>query len=217
MGILDIKNRAENWKTAETFSGLSEEGKASLAVRLVGAEHSVRMPVTLELFWHGARDYIHGKQRDWKSVFARQYQSLFGNLGSDLETYAGFRKLNDWNYDVSRAERKQGLYENLVGTEIDIVIETPDHLLIGEAKDENSFFNTDGNHVLVHQLVRQYVMARILVNLTCPTKEIVTFVVGNTQRLPRMKQRDQLKFMIRQGWLKKENVLAWDYIESLNS
>ena len=213
MSILGINNRTENWKTAETFLGLSNDNIAGLAARIVGQGQSVKKPATLELFWHGARDYIHGKHGAWKNVFAQEYQSVFGNLARELENYAGFRKLNAWNYDVSREERKQGLYDNLVGTEIDIVIETSNHLLIGEAKDETDSFNTDGNYVLVHQLVRQYVMAQILVNLTCPSKKVVPFIVGSTQGLPRMKQRDQFKFMVARGWLKKDNVLTWDDIK----
>ena len=216
-GILGINNRTENWKTAETFLGLSKEQIAALAARLVGPDFAFRMPLRLELFWHGARDLVHGRGRkgDWEDRFAQEYQRHFSDLGSDLETYAGFRRLKDWNYDVSRATRKQGLYRNLVGTEIDIIIETPDYLLVGEAKDETSSFGTDGNYVLVHQLVRQYVMAQILVNLTFPAKGVVPFIVGSRQKLPGMKQRDQLKFMIRQGWLKKENILTWDEVDSV--
>ena len=36
----------------------------------------------------------------------------------------------------------------------------------------------DGSLVLVHQLIRQYVMAKILVDLTKTGKEVVVFVVG---------------------------------------
>ena len=46
---------------------------------------------------------------------------------------------------------------SLLGTEVDVVLETPKHLFIGEVKHESTF-EADGKLVLVHQLMRQYVM-----------------------------------------------------------
>ena len=43
---------------------------------------------------------------------------------------------------------------------IDIVLETTDRLFIGEAKLESTL-GSDSDHVLVHQLIRQYVMAHL--------------------------------------------------------
>ena len=69
-------------------------------------------------------------------------------------------------------------FNNLLNTEIDIVLESPNHLFIGEAKSEMGF-SPRSNRVLVHQLVRQYVTARILlayVNLNCK-KSVIPFIV----------------------------------------
>ena len=71
-----------------------------------------------------------------------------------------------------------------------------------EAKHEMSC-GGDGNLVLVHQLMRQYVMARILVEyLPNPSKKVVIpFVIGD--KIENMKKTFQDKFMISQGWLKE--------------
>ena len=67
------------------------------------------------------------------------------------------------NYDVSTKDRMANLGNNLVNTEIDIVLQSPNHLFIGEAKHEMTF-GANGRLVLVHQLIRQYVMAKILMD-----------------------------------------------------
>ena len=107
------------------------------------------------------------------------------------------------------------MYDNLRNTEIDIVLETPQYLFIGEAKGEMTF-GADGGLVLVHQLIRQYVMAVVLVDLLvskgCPQKKVVPFVVGDAAKLERARQ---VKFMRHQGWLEKRNILDWDKIKDL--
>ena len=107
------------------------------------------------------------------------------------------------------------MYNNLLHTEIDIVVGTPRHLFIGEAK-HLSGFGYDGSDVLVHQLVRQYVMAKMLVELRDPYEEIegVPFVVGDD--VDQLHRTGQVRFMIDQKWLKTENVLCWEEIEKLH-
>ena len=75
-----------------------------------------------------------------------------------------FAKLQCFNYDPSPEGAKKKLFDNILNTEIDIVLETPTHLFIGEAKHEMGF-GADANLVLVHQLIRQYVVATILLKL----------------------------------------------------
>ncbi len=88
------------------------------------------------------------------------------------------------------------------------MIETPNHLFIGEAKHESNF-GANSDLVLVHQLVRQYVMARILVELRKCKKEVVPFVVGGS------KNNHQVQFMICQGWMVEDNILRWNDIKAL--
>lgn len=69
--------------------------------------------------------------------------------------------LKTHNY-LAKGECEENLYNNLLNTEIDIVLQTDTHLCIGEAKSSQKLDATS-THVLMHQLIRQYVMARILV------------------------------------------------------
>lgn len=168
-GILDICNRTENWKTARYFAPYFGQGANRLAERLNG--DPIESNVRLELYWKGLRDFLT-KEEDkekWKIEIADRYRNseLFGNLkervsGFRVSGRSGFRKLRPGNYDPSNSE---GIYRNLYNTEIDIVLESRHSLFIGEAKGEMSL-GADGRRVLVHQLIRQYVMANFLVDLT---------------------------------------------------
>jgi hypothetical protein len=104
------------------------------------------------------------------------------------------------------------LFDNLFNTEIDVVLETPDKLFIGEAKHEMGF-GTNSNLILVHQLMRQYVTATILIEFSNNQKEVVPFVVCDSDK--KFLKTSQVRFMISQGWLKKDNVLKWTEISSL--
>ena len=69
-------------------------------------------------------------------------------------------------------------------------------------------FDAKSDHILVHQLVRQYVMARILIDFLGTGKRVVPFLVVNETR--DIRKRQQVDFMIRQCWLRCENILKWD-------
>ena len=223
MGILGIKNRTENWKTAEQFSpffGEKQEAmRIRLAKRLLGKTEPEPVKAQLELFWNGMRDYVHplGKGQEQSRIqdFAEGYNRLFPNLREQIEKFVKPRQLQTHNYCPSKKNDKEALYRNLLHTEIDIVLETPTHLFIGEAKDE-SHLSGVGKYVLVHQLIRQYVMAKLLVDRLasdgCPKKNVVPFVVGNKSSV---KNSKQVKFMIGCCWLREENVLSWDDILKL--
>ena len=216
MGILEVKNRTENWKTAENFCGLSDKARVSLVQKLSKTEVQP-CEIRLELFWYGMRDYIHkygGTEEALAEDFARHYMCLFANLRECIEKPSYRFKLQSHSYNVSAHENKK-LFSNLRHTEIDIVLETPDHLLIGEAKDE-SRFGADGKHVLVHQLIRQYVMAKILAKIKGAEKKVVPFIVGHKCRLQSIKNTSQVRFMIDQDWLKECNILSWDDIKQLS-
>ena len=118
------------------------------------------------------------------------------------------------NYDVSDSDRECILVQNFLNTEIDIVLETPNNLFVGEAKGEAALGAT-GKYVLVHQLIREYVTASILLDLVGKDKKVVPFLVVDEKRHSSVMRHGQVKFMIGQGWLEKENVLTWGKIESL--
>ena len=161
------------------------------------------------------RDYLHkngGKNPSDDEDFAERYVRLFPDLRSRIEDFGGFRNLNDSNYDVFTEVKKANLRNNLVNTEIDIVLESPNSLFIGEAKHEMSF-GADGTLVLVHQLIRQYVVARILVDRLECDKEVVPFVVGDDAK--QLRKSHQVGFMTRQGWMTERNILEWRDVEDL--
>ena len=212
MGILGIENRTENWKTARYFASLFGEKAIHLSERL--GEDRVR----LELFWTGMRDYIN-KPSNGASVptpqdLAERYRRLFPHLRENIEQFGEFAELQRDNYRVSEDGQVQRLYLNLRNTEIDVVLETPKHLFIGEAKHEASL-GASGNDILVHQLIRQHVMAEILVDISNSGKEVCHFLVVDCDKLESMKNTAQVKFMIHQGWLPEHNVLSWEDIAEL--
>ncbi len=217
MAILGITNRTENWKTAAYFAPLFGRRSVRLARRL-GASEGTLEPgdVRLELFWRGMRDHLHQAQETkasrYEAILAT-YQDRFESLRTHISQFAGFQGLKDHNYRASAATVER-LSDNLSNTEIDVVIETPGCLLIGEAKHATGFHANSGL-VLTHQLIRQYVMARILLDLSgYGDKAVVPFVVGDNA--DSLKNSRQVQFMIEHcDWMRPENVLEWSDIEAL--
>ena len=233
MGILGIRNRTENWKTVENFYPLSEDAKVKLVQRLLepypDAQEVPPASVKVELFWTGVRDCE-------ETISATQckddYQSLFGGLRGEIEAFiadarsASRRPLNelkDWNYRVSddifapgrngtKTLSSEALKSNLRSTEIDIVLETPSHLFIGEAKDV-SRLDAKSSYVLVHQLIRQYVLAKMLLKILGEHRKIVQFVVGT--EVKNLEKNEQVLFVEKQGWLKGTNILSWDCVKAI--
>ncbi len=239
MKTLGIENRTENWKTASHFAPffLDSGIRLRLAIQMGEPEESQPCDVYIELFWKGMRDYLNseaGRKDSDDRDFAKRYERLFIeelDLRKDLEEFIEERRgqagkpnmqdLQDWNYRVSVPTRagKSGqavLGSNLYETEVDIVLGTPSHLFIGEAKVESKL-DAKSQYVLVHQLIREYVMARILVDrLVCEDKitpkKVIPFVVRNNLT---GREQVQVDFMMKQGWLREENVLTWDCIKRL--
>ena len=228
MSILGITNRTENWMTAAYFAPLSRTGILHLAKRLGESSGTVPGDVHLELFWRGIRDYLSKvgqSARDSEQDFASRYNRLFGPRGerADLRTNIGgfrhsgglvFSDLRPDNYSASTEDQIRELVSNLVNTEIDVVLESPTTLFVGEAKHESGL-GGDGSLVLVHQLIRQYVAATVLVDMIGNNKQVVPFVIWN--RNTDQRKPVQLEFMIDQGWMRSENVLEWNGIEALCS
>ena len=223
MAILGITNRTENWKTARHFAPIFGANSVRLARRLLGdeEERAKLQPgdVRLELFWYGMRDYLSDADLGVTAEedgLAYHYRSLFDksvDLRAKADKFAvepkGFLKLKPKNYDSSQTK---SLRNNLRNTEVDIVVESPTHLFIGEAKHESTF-GASGGDVLTHQLVRQYVMARILIEMQGAFRRVVPFVVGN--HATALLKNSQVRFMIKQNWMQEENVLEWSDIEAL--
>ena len=233
MGILGIRNRTENWKTVEHFSHLSEVAKVKLVQRLLEPYHDDQEVTTaglqVELFWTGVRDC----EETFTATQCKDvYLSLFGGLRGEIEAFIAEAKsarrrplndLKDWNYRVSddifvpgrngaKTPSSEALKSNLRSTEIDIVLETPSHLFIGEAKDE-SRLDAKSSYVLVHQLIRQYVLAKMLLTILGEHRKIVHFVVGT--KVENLKKNEQVMFVEKKGWLKESNILSWDCVKAI--
>ena len=234
MGILGIENRTENWKTVENFyPTMSEDVKVRLVQRLLEPYPSAQEPapasVQVELLWKGVRDYKETiSATQWKDV----YQSLFGGLRGEIEAFNAearyarrhpLKDLKDWNYRVSddilvpgrngtKTPSAETLRSNLLSTEIDIVLETPSHLFIGEAKHKSGL-DAKSSYILVHQLIRQYVLAKMLLTILGDHREIVQFVVGT--EVENLKKNEQVLFVEKQRWLKEDNILSWDCVKAI--
>ena len=219
MGILGIENRTENWRTASVLSPLVEKrgARVSLARHLVGPREQFGNRIEFELFWKGMRDYrdqcrFQGVRDDGRYVdqvlvdqVRECYRKRFPHLRQRIKYFSGFKDLKAHNY-VAKDEYKQKLYRNLYHTEVDVVLQTQSHLCIGEAKCGQAL-GANSDHVLVHQLIRQYVMAKILVELTGSKKMAVPFVVGDCR--DKLIKTAQVNFMIEMGYLSEHNVLSW--------
>ena len=219
--VLGIQNRTENWKTALHFSPLIGEGggvgRAKLVTRLHReASEPELSDVHLELYWKGMRDYMHQegqKREDYKQGLAESYGRLFPDLRKEIENFGQHQELKSSNYEVS-CETLDKFSRNLINTEIDIVLESPGHLFIGEAKHEMGF-GGDSSLILVHQLIRQYVMAKLLVDRIESKKKVIPFVIGDS--VAELKRTFQVSFMIHRGWMEEQNVLAWKDVGDLDS
>ena len=216
-GILGIENRTENWKTAVHFSPLFHGECGQFAEKLGAIPVPESGDVKIELFWKGMRDYFYRESLSRES-FSREdfvqravdlYDRNFSNLRQEVIAFQEFRDLKEDHY-TSTSETANRLMNSLLGTEVDVVLETPKHLFIGEVKHESTF-GADGKLVLVHQLMRQYVTATILLQLSGENKAVIPFVVGD--RVEYLKKTSQVRFMINQGWLKETNVLDWEQVK----
>lgn len=226
MGILGIPNRTENWKTAQCFAPFFESAsaRARLVERLLGpiAEtHPTELETTkIELFWQGMRDYEHAceqtkKEKLQDESLTNAYNRSFWGLRKEVEQFAkttkvaGFRDLKSHNYIIEK--NSENFRNNLRNTEIDIVLQSPNYLFIGEAKDVSDL-GAKSEYVLVHQLIRQYVAAQILLDITQCKKTIVPFLAVDSKKMDSVKNTGQVKFMMKHYCLKEENVLSWDKI-----
>ena len=134
-GILGIKNRTENWKTARSFAPFFRVNRHILADRLCGKAIHGAGDVHLELFWKGMRDYVHHHKPDRETLaeeLGNLYNSLFPDLRGQIESFGRFQ-LNPDNYRVISVEQRRKMATNIRNTEVDIILETPSHLFVGEA------------------------------------------------------------------------------------
>ena len=224
MAILGVTNRTENWKTALYFSPLMGVRAARLARCLLPDKEGAALQagdVNLELFWYGMRDFFHPNEvTPDAETLSDIYSDLFPRLHDQIQNFRGsgqsedlkFQELQDDNYDVATPYQRNRLAQNLLNTEVDIVLESPTHLFIGEAK-HLSTFGASGRDVLTHQLIRQNVLAHILLKLYGDDRTVVPFVVGDDPAY--LAKALQVQFMLKHGRMRAKNILTWSDIEAL--
>lgn len=225
--IIGINNRTENWKTAETLGPLiTREKQNHLANLLIDANHSSfdSDEVVMQFFWKGFRDHWNERSRqcskdDMVNETAVIYNRLFPNLRNEIEAYNKDEKvsrnkrlrLTEANYVClnSDMQSKKRLFANVSNTEIDVVLEAPGFLLIGEVKAEQTF-GAASKHILVHQLIRQYVMASIVLEMRAERKDfkLIPFVIGDNT-----KQTAQVACMRYLGYLPEANIITWEELK----
>ncbi|MCD4747748.1 MAG: hypothetical protein K8R59_00110 [Thermoanaerobaculales bacterium] len=213
-GILKIDNRTENWKTAklyhERLSNACVVDFASKIIRAADQEPGVikREDISVELFWKGFRDLRYSSSRDKQTINEKvlsKYKRAFRGLRNDVMGFPGLSAPRKHNYGMDDG-CLAALVSNLMNTEIDIVIQTPAHLLIGEAKHTQAL-GAESKNLLVHQLIRQYVMATVVAQISHHEwLKVVPFIVSTAP----VRKRAQIRFMLRKGWLADGNLYGWD-------
>lgn len=219
--ILGIKNRTENWKTVAVLGPLITYQKQNhFANLIIDANHSSfdSKEVIMQFFWKGYRDHWNqispsGGKEEMINETAAVYNRLFPDLRNKIEAYnkrVSHNKqlrLNETNYVCleSDTRSKESLFANVFNTEIDVVLETPGFLLIGEVKDEQTF-GAASKHTLVHQLIRQYVMTSIVLEMKGERKDfkLIPFIIGDNA-----KTTAQVACMISLGYLSEANIITW--------
>jgi hypothetical protein len=228
--ILGINNRTENWKTAITLGPLITSQKqnrlADLIINKVETNHMLfgSNEVVMQFFWKGFRDHWNQISSSFSkeamiNETAAVYNRLFSNLRNQVIEYNVKAphnkqlKLNKTNYICLESDKrgKELLFNNVVNTEIDVVLEAPGFLLIGEAKDEQTFGATL-KHTLVHQLIRQYVMTSIVLEMRGKRRDfkLIPFIIGNNAETTA-----QVTFMVHQKYLSDANIITWEELEVL--
>ncbi|WP_420065100.1 hypothetical protein [Pectobacterium colocasium] len=216
--ILGIKNRTENWTTVNNLFDLKNKKLISYLMRNNDDESEPfddGVQARLELFWYGYRDYLFDNSINLNTIntnaiyerFLRLFPDLQGNV---LKFQNGNRRClrveEAVNYSFQREDAPLRLFQNIRHTEIDIVIETRNKLYIGEVKDSQTF-GADGRLFLPHQLLRQYIMARILIDELGRNLDVVPFIISNSENT---RKNGQIQLMVNLGYLDMKNVFTWE-------
>lgn len=222
-GILGIHNRTENYQTATRLAKLLNPNSVAARRNLVKklSSDADRDFVEVELFWHGFRDYVDCSEKSKDEIRKSSvefYDETFKDLGNNIRTKEYRNKLLqnpqkniDHCYNPKTKRARENFFNNLIGTEIDIVLQTPSHLFIGEAKYLEGF-SANSDLVLVHQLIRQFVMAKTVLHLTESSEmHLVQFIVGMKCDVA----YGQVNFMEECHELQRNNILTWEQLSEI--
>ena len=120
-------------------------------------------------------------------------------------------------------ENSRQLCTNVYNTELDVLIADDYNVYVGEAKGEMRSNASATERMLVHQLVRGYVVVKTWIEyrgLKRPdgnAMSVVPFIVAKDEDFASLMGNNQVQFMIKRRWLKAEHVLDWGKIKELST
>ena len=249
MHTLGYENRSENAMTSKHFQWLDDSNCWGLVTgklkQLGGLENHPESSTKGQIFAHPWRDYLHQEASEAKkenkysslkkarleikqkadSRIVEIYEQEFSDLQGKVFEFKGFDHKylkRDKNYNLK--ENSGQLLTNVHNTELDVLIADDYNVYVGEAKGEMRPNASATERMLVHQLVRGYVVVKTWLEyrrLKRPDGTpimIVPFVVAKGGEIESLMRNNQVRFMIDVlHWLKAEHVLDWDKIKELRT
>ena len=249
MNALGFRNRSENAMTSEHFQCFDDNDTWDLVTgklkQLGGLEGHPESSTKGQIFAHPWRDYLNHEASEAKkenkysslkkarleikqkadSRIVEIYEQEFSDLQGKVFEFKGFDHKylkRDKNYNLK--ENSGQLLTNVHNTELDVLIADDYNVYVGEAKGEMRPNASATERMLVHQLVRGYVVVKTLIEyrrLKRPDGTpmlVVPFIVAKGGEINSLMRNNQVRFMIdKLHWLKEEHVLDWDKIKELRN
>ena len=246
MHTLGYENRSENAMTSKHFQWLDDSNCWGLVTgklkQLGGLEDHPESSTKGQIFAHPWRDYLNHEASEAKkenkysslkkarleikqkadSRIVEIYEQEFSDLQGKVFEFKGFDHKylkRDKNYNLK--ENSGQLLTNVHNTELDVLIADDYNVYVGEAKGEMRPNASATERMLVHQLVRGYVVVKTWIEyrgLKRPdgnAMSVVPFIVAKDEDFASLMGNNQVQFMIKRCWLKAEHVLDWGKIKEL--
>lgn len=248
MHTLGYTNRSENALTSEHFQCFDDNNNWDLVtgklIQLGGLEEHPKSSTKGQIFAHPWRDYLYHEASEAKddnqfSSLKKAHRQIKQNADSRIvEIYEQeFSDLQDRVFEFERFDHKYlklsksynlkdnslQLCTNVHNTELDVLIADDYNVYVGEAKSEMRPNASATERMLVHQLVRGYVVVKTWIEyrgLKRPdgnAMSVVPFIVANKKDIQSLMGNNQVQFMIKRCWLRAEHVLDWDTIKELRN
>ena len=185
MHTLGYENRSENAMTSKHFQWFDDSNCWDLVTgilkQLRGLEDHPESSTKGQIFAHPWRDYLHQEASEAKkenkysslkkarleikqkadSRIVEIYEQEFSDLQGKVFEFKGFdHKYLKWDKNYNLKENSGQLLTNVHNTELDVLIADDYNVYVGEAKGEMRPNASATERMLVHQLVRGYVVVK---------------------------------------------------------
>jgi len=248
MHTLGYRNRSENAMTSESFQCFDDNNSWDLVTgklkHLGGLKDLPESSTKGQIFAHPWRDYLHHEALEAKknnkfsslkkahlqikqnadSRIVEIYEQEFSDLQDKVFEFKGFDlKYLKRSKSYNLKENSRQLCTNVYNTELDVLIADDYNVYVGEAKGEMRSNASATERMLVHQLVRGYVVVKTWIEyrgLKRPdgnAMSVVPFIVAKDEDFASLMGNNQVQFMIKRRWLKAEHVLDWGKIKELRT